>query len=118
MLHPVRKMVRELAEKLHFTGIYFHELFHDDMEIYVKDRDRRPHYSFYRMDQLFDFIAECDLIPFVELSFVPFLMVENLNKDALMRNSISDMRRICSNGIGWYIMWWNIWWNGMAAVRY
>lgn len=91
LLHPVRKMVRELAEKLHFTGIYFHELFHDDMEIYVKDRDRRPHYSFYRMDQLFDFIAECDLIPFVELSFVPFLMVENLNKDALMRNSISDM---------------------------
>ena len=33
-------MVRELAEKLHFTGIYFHELFHDDMEIYVKERDR------------------------------------------------------------------------------
>lgn len=91
LLHPVRKMVRELAEKLHFTGIYFHELFHDDMEIYVKERDRRPHYSFYRMDQLFDFIAECGLIPFVELSFVPFLMVENVNKDALMRNSISDM---------------------------
>ena len=73
LLHPVRKMVRELAEKLHFTGIYFHELFHDDMEIYVKERDRRPHYSFYRMDQLFDFIAECGLIPFVELSLYRFL---------------------------------------------
>ena len=110
-------MVRELAEKLHFTGVYFHELFHDDMEIYVKDRDRRPHYSFYRMDQLFDFIAECGLIPFVELSFVPFLMVENVNKDALMRNSISDMPTDMQQWDRWYTMWWNIWWNGMAAVR-
>lgn len=91
LLHPVREVVRELAEKLHFTGIYFHELFHDDMEIYVENRDGTPRYSFYRMDQLFDFIVECGMTPFVELSFVPFLMVENVNKEAMMRNSISDM---------------------------
>ena len=86
-------MVRELAEKLHFTGIYFHELFHDDMEIYVKERDRRPHYSFYRMDQLFDFIAECGLIPFVELSFVPFLD----RKSTRLNSSHTDSSRMPSS---------------------
>ena len=91
LMYQVREAVKQIVKELHFTGIYFHELFNDDMEIYSLDPYENPEYHFYKLDQLFDLVVECGLTPYVELAFVPFLMAENVTRKTMVRNSVSNM---------------------------
>lgn len=54
-----------------FRYIRFHGLFTDDMGFYKIDSDGNPQYSYMYIDALFDFLISIDLIPFVELGFMP-----------------------------------------------
>ena len=91
LMYQIRESVKKIVQELGFTGIYFHELFNDDMEIYSKDSKGRNIFSFYKIDHLFDFLIDCNVILYVELSFVPFLMAEEVNVSTMVRNSVSDM---------------------------
>ncbi len=54
-----------------FRYIRFHGLFTDDMGVYREDQDGNPMYNFMYIDALFDFLLSIDIVPFVELGFMP-----------------------------------------------
>ncbi len=57
-----------------FKYIRMHGLLTDDMAIYKEDRQGNPIYNYQYVDELYDFLLETDIKPFVELSFMPFAL--------------------------------------------
>ncbi len=72
-----QKQLREVKKDCDFTYIRFHALLHDEMEIYKEDAQGNPIYNWNKMDQLFDFLLEIKMKPFVELSFMPAALRTN-----------------------------------------
>lgn len=66
-----QNQLREVKKDCDFTYLRFHALLHDEMEIYKEDAQGNPIYNWDKMDQLFDFLIEIKMKPFVELSFMP-----------------------------------------------
>ena len=54
-----------------FEYIRMHGLFTDDMGVYRQDRNGNPEYNWQYIDELFDFLHDIGMKPFVELSFMP-----------------------------------------------
>lgn len=84
-----RKYIVKMIEELGFSQIYLHEFFHDEMEVYLLDRNKVPYYHFYRVDQILDFVETYHLTPYIELAFVPYAMAKNA--DQRKNNSVSSM---------------------------
>jgi len=57
--------------ELGFEYIRMHGLFTDDMGVYRQDRNGNPEYNWQYIDELFDFLHDIGMKPFVELSFMP-----------------------------------------------
>src|SRR5687767_9356698 len=56
--------------ELGFRYVRFHGLLSDDMGVVVREKDSLL-YSFFNLDQVFDFLLSIGMKPFVELSFMP-----------------------------------------------
>jgi xylan 1,4-beta-xylosidase len=54
-----------------FRYIRMHGLFDDDMGVYREDSHGNPDYNWQYIDQLYDFLENIGMKPFVELSFMP-----------------------------------------------
>jgi xylan 1,4-beta-xylosidase len=59
--------------ELGFKRVRFHGLFDDDMSVFFMDNNT-PTYSWFNIDQAFDFLLSIGVRPYVELSFMPELM--------------------------------------------
>lgn len=66
-----REQLRFVQERVGFSYIRFHGLFHDEMMIYRENEDGSPGYNWTYLDDLFDFLLSIGLRPFVELGFTP-----------------------------------------------
>lgn len=66
-----QQQLTELQKEIGFEYIRFHGLFHDDMAVYSEDENGNPDLWFGYIDELFDFLTQNKLKPFVELGFVP-----------------------------------------------
>lgn len=67
----VQTMLRRIQREIGFRYIKFNGLFSDELHIFSHSRDGNAVYSFAYIDQLFDFLLEIGLKPFVQLSFMP-----------------------------------------------
>ena len=65
--------LRRCHDELGFQYVRFHGLLSDDMGTIV-DHDGELLYSFFNVDQAFDFILSIGMRPFVELSFMPTVL--------------------------------------------
>lgn len=65
-----RRQMKKCREELGFKSVRFHGVFNDDMSVYGMT-DNGPYYSFFNVDQVYDFLLEIGMKPFVELSFMP-----------------------------------------------
>ncbi len=72
-----QNQLREVKKDCDFTYLRFHGLLHDEMEIYKEDAQGNPIYNWEKMDQLFDFLLDIKMKPFVELSFMPAALRTN-----------------------------------------
>ncbi|HKM92384.1 MAG TPA: hypothetical protein VJY41_01895 [Prolixibacteraceae bacterium] len=54
-----------------FRYIRFHGLLTDDMGVYKEDSNGNAQYNYMYVDALFDYLLSIDMIPFVELGFMP-----------------------------------------------
>lgn len=70
-----REQLKKAHDELGFQYVRFHGLLDYDMSVCVpKDlfgRDPGTRYSFYNVDQVFDFLLSIGMKPFVELGFMP-----------------------------------------------
>lgn len=62
--------LRRCHEELGFRYVRFHGLLSDDMGTVISHDDELL-YSFFNIDQIFDFLIEIGMRPFVELGFMP-----------------------------------------------
>jgi xylan 1,4-beta-xylosidase len=62
--------LRLAVKECRFRYIRFHGLFHDDMFV-LRVRDGKETYNWQYIDELFDFLLETGIRPFVELGFCP-----------------------------------------------
>src|SRR4051812_8928896 len=65
-----QRQLRRAREECGFRYIRFHGLFCDDMGVYFEDKGR-PVYNWQYVDELFDFLQNIGMKPFVELGFMP-----------------------------------------------
>jgi xylan 1,4-beta-xylosidase len=57
-----------------FQYIRMHGLFCDDMGVYKESKDGKPEYNWQYIDELYDFLQNIGMKPFVELGFTPSAM--------------------------------------------
>ncbi len=65
-----RQQLKRCHHELGFKYVRFHGLLSDDMGTVVRSKDSLL-YSFFNIDQVFDFLLSIGMKPFVELSFMP-----------------------------------------------
>ncbi|MGL5978158.1 MAG: GH39 family glycosyl hydrolase [Erysipelotrichaceae bacterium] len=79
--HLMRRDVQEqllLATKeLGFTMVKFHGIFDDSMMVLCKISDGQPQYNFNYIFQIFDFLFDHNIKPFVSLNFMPKLLAKH-----------------------------------------
>lgn len=66
-----RMHLRDAVAHCGFEYLRFHGLFHDDMMIYREKADGYPVYNWQYVDNLFDFMLDVGIRPFVEFGFMP-----------------------------------------------
>lgn len=66
-----RRQLRRCRKELGFRYVRFHGLFNDDMSVMKQNADGSYKISFANIDNIFDFLLEIDMKPFIELSFMP-----------------------------------------------
>jgi len=62
--------IKRCRKELGFRYVRFHGLLSDDMGTFIINCDK-PLYSFFNIDQVFDYLLSIGMKPFVELSFMP-----------------------------------------------
>src|SRR4051812_42306378 len=65
-----QRQLRMVHEELGFQYVRFHGLLSDDMSTLVTHQGKLV-YSFFNIDQIFDYLLSVGMKPFVELSFMP-----------------------------------------------
>jgi xylan 1,4-beta-xylosidase len=65
-----QQQLQQCHSELGFKYVRFHGLLSDDMGALVLENNKLL-YSFFNIDQVFDFLLSIDMKPFVELSFMP-----------------------------------------------
>ena len=68
-----QKQLERAHRELGFRHVRFHGLLSDDFALVLRDR-KRHYYSFFNLDQAFDFLLSIGMRPFVELSFMPTVL--------------------------------------------
>jgi xylan 1,4-beta-xylosidase len=66
-----QEQLRRCRAELGFRHVRFHGLLSDDMGTLITHRDE-PLYSFFNADQIWDFLLEIGMKPFIELSLMPW----------------------------------------------
>ena len=66
-----RIQLKKCRKELGFRYVRFHGLFDDDMSVMKKNLDGAYKLSFANIDNIFDFLLDIGMKPFIELSFMP-----------------------------------------------
>jgi len=75
-----RAQLVSARELLGFERVRFHGILDDDMSVYSEDGNGNPVYSFFNVDQHYDFLLSIGMRPIVELSFMPELLASRSNE--------------------------------------
>jgi len=66
-----QKQLKIAHDECGFTYLRFHGLLTDDMGVYFEDKNGNPIYNWQYIDQLFDYLQQIKMKPFVEIGFMP-----------------------------------------------
>ena len=75
-----QKQLKVAREKCGFERVRFHGIFDDDMSVYQEDAKGNTVYSFFNVDQSYDYLLSLGIRPLVELSFMPELLASYPNE--------------------------------------
>lgn len=130
----IQQQLIEVQRTIGFRYLRFHGLFNDDMMVYNENKDGSSVLNFTYVDLLFDFILSIDMLPYIELSYMPSRLARDVTSVGLRQSIISmpkDMEKwnelvrklikhcIVRYGIDcvreWYFILWN---NGLGSNAY
>ncbi|MBU3099495.1 MULTISPECIES: GH39 family glycosyl hydrolase [Clostridium] len=67
----IQKQIRIAQNEIGYEYIRFHGIFSDDMLIYREDLSGNSIYNWTYVDEIFDFFYDINLLPFIEIGFMP-----------------------------------------------
>lgn len=70
----IRQQLKLAHEECGFKYIRFHGIFMDQMNVVYRGYDGKLEFSFFNIDNIYDYILSIGMKPFVELSFMPEAM--------------------------------------------
>lgn len=73
----IQAMVSRMQKEIGFQFIKFNGILSDELHVYNLDPQGRPVYNFAYIDKVFDFLVSIDLMPIVQLSFMPMLLAKD-----------------------------------------
>ena len=80
--------LRRCHEELGFRYLRFHGLLSDDMGTLIGHK-KKPLYSFFNADQIWDFLLAIDMKPFIELSLMPWTLASGTNTVFRYRGNVT-----------------------------
>ncbi|MCY9513976.1 GH39 family glycosyl hydrolase [Paenibacillus apiarius] len=126
LYRTVQEQLRSIQSVIKFEYIRFHGIFDDEMMVYREDRDGQPVFNFFYVDQLFDFLQDIGLKPYIEFGFMPsdlasgdqciFYKKSNISKPKDLARWVELVRQFmahCRHRYGleemrtWYYTCWN-----------
>jgi xylan 1,4-beta-xylosidase len=72
-----RQDLRSVKSITGFSFVRFHDILDDDVGVYTRGADGKPHYNFSYVDQIYDGLLANGVRPFVEISFMPKQLAAN-----------------------------------------
>ncbi|HZH92691.1 MAG TPA: helix-turn-helix domain-containing protein [Tissierellaceae bacterium] len=84
-----RDQLEEIQKELGFRYVRFHGIFSDDMMVFNRDHKGNVVYNWTYVDQLFDFLLQNNLKPFVELGFMPSEIARSQDTVFFWRGNVS-----------------------------
>jgi xylan 1,4-beta-xylosidase len=66
-----RRQLELCHRELGFKYLRAHGLLHDELDVYSEDADGNPRYNWQYIDDIYDFLLDTGMRPFVEFSFMP-----------------------------------------------
>lgn len=90
----VQRQLRIMQSSIGFTHLRFHGILDDDINIYNEDENGNPTLYFTYLDMILDFLDSIDLKPYLELSFIPSKLAENLSSPFAHRAYISGVKSL------------------------
>jgi len=87
-----REHIKMAHDDLGFKMVRFHGVFDDDMSVILMENNGKTlTYSWFNVDQVYDFLLSIGMKPYVELSFMPELIASNGGKHTIMHyKAITD----------------------------
>jgi xylan 1,4-beta-xylosidase len=86
-----QQQLRRSHAELGFRHVRFHGLLSDDAGMVVREQERLL-YSFFNVDQIFDFLLSIGMRPFIELSFMPTALASGRKTVFHYRGNITPPR--------------------------
>lgn len=86
---PVREQIHRCQKEIGFQYIRCHGIFDNPMHIFNMDSSGQVYYNFFFADMVYDFIRDENLIPYVELSYIPEKMSQQPTQDFWCRVNMS-----------------------------
>jgi xylan 1,4-beta-xylosidase len=83
--------LRQAQRDCGFRHVRFHGILSDDMGTLVGEGDQL-FYSFFNTDQIFDFLLSIGMKPFVELSFMPWILASSSQSQFHYKGNVSPPR--------------------------
>lgn len=71
LLQEIQEQVHLCQSKIRFRYLRCHGIFDDDMHVYSQDDNGSDQYNFFYIDLAYDFLRKENLIPYVELGYIP-----------------------------------------------
>lgn len=71
LLRSVQEQLKEIQKEIGFKNIRFHGIFEDKMMVYDEMANGEAVFNFNYVNELFDFLLNINLKPFIELGFMP-----------------------------------------------
>jgi xylan 1,4-beta-xylosidase len=76
MRESYREDLRQVKQITDFRYVRFHAILHDEVGVYGEDKQGHAIYNFDYVDQIYDGLLANGVKPFVEISFMPKLLVQ------------------------------------------
>jgi len=89
-----REQLLRAKKECGFGYVRMHDLFNDDMGVCFRERNGRLTYNWQYVDDVYDFLVDNEVRPFVELSFFPSaIAATNTIKQMWYRNCITPCEK-------------------------
>lgn len=86
LISDIQQMVRKMQSDIGFKYIKINGIFSDELHVYSESTTGDPIYNYAYLDKVFDFLLSCNLMPWIQLSYMPEKLAKHPQKRLFNEN--------------------------------